>query len=324
MKIAVLFGGRSYERQVSIRSGERVEAALHELGHDAVPIDVDAQSTRKLVDAQVDCAFIALHGAGGEDGSIQELLESLQIPYTGSSPEASHIANDKALTKRMCQRLNIATPPFVSLTAAALQEYGAADALGDIVQSLEFPVVVKPASGGSALGIRFVDDASQLPRALFAALSYDKRVVVERYIHGRELSIGILGSGESTTALPAVRIAPKHADYYDFESRYTHGECEFTCPPTDLSNDELDEAIQLALDSYRCIGMSGFGRVDMIVDDAGTCWLLELNSIPGMTETSLLPLASEASGISFPQLVQRLVDDAMTHHTNALNVSARA
>ena len=314
MKVAVLCGGRSYEREVSLRSGARVEEALRELGHEVDVIDTDPATSRTLAAGGYDCAFIALHGTGGEDGSIQELLELLGLPYTGSRPGPSQRAYDKARAKRTLIGAGQPTPEFVSLTSTALQEFGAADVLAEVSDTVGYPMVVKPASGGSALGIRFVADSADLPRALIAAMSYDKHVVLERYITGRELSVCIIGTDEPR-ALPAVGIEPRHAEYYDFESRYTPGETEFTCPASRISEAELARINEVSLASYAALDLSGFGRVDLIIDDEGTPWVLELNSIPGMTATSLLPLACEAAGLALTDVVAGLLEDAFDQHT---------
>lgn len=317
MKIAVLCGGRSYERQVSLRSGERVEGALHALGHESVRIDVGTQTARMLESMHVDCAFVALHGRGGEDGSVQELLELLDIPYTGPRPDAARISNDKALTKRIWQRAGLTTPPFVSLTADALQEFGASDVLHAIESHIDFPLVVKPASGGSALGVRCVSTADELPKALVAALAYDRHIVVEKFIAGQEVSVSLVGSSQ-VSALPIVHVSPRNADYFDFESRYTHGEAEFECPPESWDTDTLAGFTHTAESAYEAISMSGFGRVDAIIDANGQMWLLEINGVPGMTQTSLLPLACEAAGIAFHKFVQNQIDDALAQHATTM------
>lgn len=310
MRVAVLCGGRSYERAVSLRSGAAAEEALRELGHEARLIDTGPDTSRQLAEGGFDCAVVALHGEGGEDGSIQELLEMLHIPYTGSRPGPSRGANDKAHAKRMLIAAEIPTPPFVSLAARALQEFGAADAVGEAVASIGTPLVVKPTSGGSALGIRLVRDPDELPRALVAAMSYDRHVLLERYVEGRELSACVVGT-ESPRVLPPVRIRPRNAEWYDFESRYTHGQTELVCPADDVSQEELERIERAALAAYRTLDLSGLGRVDIILDDAGVPWVLELNSIPGMTSTSLLPLAAAAAGLTMADILRELLDDAL-------------
>lgn len=310
MKVAVLCGGRSFERQVSLRSGASVVQALRELGHDPVLVDAGPATARELQGGGFDCAFVALHGTGGEDGHVQGLLELLGIPYTGSRPGPSQLAHEKARAKRLLRAAGVSTPDFVSLTQVALQEFGAGDALAEAGESLGFPVIVKPATGGSAMGVRIALTAADLPRALVHALSYDDHVVVERFVDGRELAVCVLGT-EQPRALPPIRIIPRRADHYDFESRYTHGETEFACPPTDLSERELAACTDAALRSCAALDLSGCARVDIILDDDGVPWVLEINSVPGMTDTSLLPMAARAAGLSLANVVGELVDDAM-------------
>lgn len=310
MKVAVLNGGRSHERAVSLRSGARVEHALRELGHEPDVIDVGRDTSRRLADDGFDVAFVALHGRGGEDGGIQALLELLGVAYTGSRPGPCEAAFDKARAKRLLRAAGVPTADFFTLTQTALEEYGAADALGQAREAIGFPLVVKPVHGGSALGVRFVDDDRELPRALIGAMSYDRHVLVERHVEGRELAVCVHGEGDAATALPAVHIRPRNAGWYDFESRYTAGETEFTCPPDEATGAELAEAERVALAAYRALSVSGFGRVDLILDAAGVPWVLELATVPGMTDTSLFPLACEAGGLPFPELVARLLDDA--------------
>lgn len=311
MKVAVLYGGRSYERAVSIRSGERVGEALRELGHDVLMLDADASTTKTLREEKPEVVFVALHGGEGENGSIQELLETLGLSYTGSHPLAARTANSKTRAKELFRQAGIPTPEWAGLSASALESFGAADALDRAVKTLGLPLVAKPTSGGSALGVRFVADEKDLPRAVLSALSYDRHMLLERYVAGRELAVSILGTGDAAQALPIVEIKPRHAEYYDFESRYTPGETEFACPPDELTQGQLTSIQGLALNAYRTLGLQGMGRVDIILDADGTPWVLEANVVPGMTETSLLPLAAAQNGIEFPQLVQTLIDDAM-------------
>lgn len=310
MQVAVLCGGRSYERAVSLRSGAAVEEALRELGHTPTVIDTGPDTARQLGAGGFDCAFVALHGEGGEDGTIQDLLDLLHIPYTGARAGPSRGAYDKGHAKRVFLGSGVPTPPFVSLAARALEEFGAADAVGEAITDVGIPLVVKPASGGSALGIRLVQDAAELPRALVAAMSYSSHVLLEQYVTGREVAVCVLGT-EQPQVLPAVRIRPRHADWYDFESRYTHGQTEFTCPADDVSDAELAHVCDVALAAYAALDLSGFGRVDMILGDDGTPWVLEVNSIPGLTDTSLFPLAASTGGMSLAAVVESLLRDAL-------------
>jgi D-alanine-D-alanine ligase len=302
-RIAVLKGGRSLERQVSLRSGARVEDALQRLGHEVVSIDVGLDLIRRLRDSAPEAAFVAMHGRDGEDGTVQELLEIVGIPYTGSGVLACVRAMDKVLTKHLLLEAGIPTPDFFAFSETAFRELGAAEALPAMEQRLEFPIVVKPASQGSALGIKFARTAEDVPAALVAAFSYDSKVLLERHVEGRDLAVSILDD----EALPIVEAVPREEDFYDFEARYEIGRTEFVCP-ADLPEHTTERAQELAVRTYRLLGCSGFGRVDLMLDADGELFVLEANSIPGLTETSLLPQAAEAAGIGFDSLVDRMIE----------------
>jgi D-alanine-D-alanine ligase len=304
--VAVLKGGRSLERQVSLRSGARVEDALERLGHEVVALDVSQDLIERLRDASPDVAFIAMHGRDGEDGTVQELLEILDIPYTGSGVLACVRATDKVLAKHLMIEAGIPTPEFFAFSETAFRELGAADALPAIEERLDFPIVVKPSSQGSALGIKFARSAADVPAALVAAFSYDSRVLLERYVDGRDLAVSIL-DGEP---LPVVEAVPTGDGFYDFEARYEIGRTEFVCPAT-LPDGVTEQAQELALRTYRLLGCSAFGRVDLMLGADAELTVLEANPIPGLTETSLLPQAAEAAGISFDELVGRIVELAL-------------
>jgi D-alanine-D-alanine ligase len=305
-RVAVLKGGRSLERQVSLRSGARVEDALERLGHEVVALDVGPDLIGRLREASPDVAFIAMHGRDGEDGTVQELLEILDIPYTGSGVLACVRATDKVLAKHLMIEAGIPTPEFFAFSETAFRELGAADALPAIEERLDFPIVVKPSSQGSALGIKFARSAADVPAALVAAFSYDSRVLLERHVDGRDLAVSIL-DGEP---LPVVEAVPTGDGFYDFEARYEIGRTEFVCP-AELPDGATEQAQELALQTYRLLGCSAFGRVDLMLGSDGELTVLEANPIPGLTETSLLPQAAEAAGISFDELVGRIVELAL-------------
>jgi D-alanine-D-alanine ligase len=306
-RVAVLKGGGSLERQVSLRSGARVEDALQRLGHDVIAIDVGGDLVARLRRDAPDVAFVAMHGRDGEDGTVQELLEILGIPYTASGVSACMRCADKVLSKHAMRDAGLATPDFYSFTETAFKELGAAEALGDIEERLEFPIVVKPADQGSALGVRFARAAADVPPALVAAFSYSHKVLLERHVHGRELAVSILGD----EPLPVVEAVPREEDFYDFSARYTIGRTSFVCPAQ--LGDALTEAAQtLALDIFRLLGCRGFARVDLMLEEGtGELYVLEVNAIPGLTETSLLPQAADAAGIGFDDLIARIVDMAL-------------
>ena len=302
----MLKGGRSLERSVSLRSGARVEDALVRLGHDVVAIDVSTDLMPRLREARPDVAFVAMHGRDGEDGTVQELLEIAGLPYTGSGPAACARATDKVVAKHLMLEAGIPTPPFFSFNETAFRELGAADALPAIEERLEFPIVVKPASGGSALGIKFARSAGDVPAALVAAFSYDSRVLLERYVEGRDLAVSIL-DGE---ALPIVEAVPRDEAFYDFEARYEIGRTDFVCP-AELPIEVTDRTHELALATYRLLGCRGFARVDLMLGADAEPTVLEANPIPGLTDTSLLPQAAEAAGVSFDALVARMLELAL-------------
>jgi D-alanine-D-alanine ligase len=311
-KVAVLKGGHSLERNVSLRSGAHAQEALARLGHEVVAIDVDAQLVSRLREAEPDAALIALHGPDGEDGTMQALLEALGVPYTGSGPAACMCATDKVLAKHLMRNAGIPTPEFHSLREASIKELGAADALPAVESALGFPLVVKPASQGSALGVKFARNDEELPGALVGAFSYDRKVLIERYVKGRDLAVSVLDGPSGPLPLPVVEAVPREEDFYDYESRYEIGMTTFVCP-AELPDDTTARAQELALDVYRLLGCRGVARVDLMLDDASNeLWVLETNVIPGMTETSLLPQAADAAGISFDELIARLLDSAFT------------
>jgi len=305
-RVAVLKGGRSLERQVSLRSGARVEDALQRLGHEVVPIDAGTDLIRRLREADPEVAFVAMHGRDGEDGTVQELLEILDIPYTGSGVLACVRAMDKVLAKHLMLENGIPTPAFFAFNETAFRDLGAADALHAIEDRLDFPIVVKPAGQGSALGIKFARTAADVPGALVAAFSYDDKVLLERHVAGRDLAVSIL-DGE---ALPVVEAVPQGEDFYDFESRYDIGRTSFVCP-ADLPDGVTERAHGLALHTHGLLGCYGFARVDLMLDADGDLYVLEVNPTPGLTETSLLPQAAEADGIGFDGLVERILQLAV-------------
>jgi D-alanine-D-alanine ligase len=321
-KVAVLKGGRSLERQVSLRSGAHAQEALARLGHHPVAFDVGPELVSQLHAAKPDVAFIALHGPDGEDGTVQALLEAIGIPYTGSGPSACMCATDKVLAKHLMRGAGIPTPEFHSFREAAIKELGAAAAVADVEAKIGFPLVVKPASQGSALGVKFARTSEQLPGAMVGAFSYDEKILIERYIKGRDLAVSVLdreprsGAGEGPTgdplALPVVEAVPREEDFYDYESRYEIGMTTFVCP-AELGAETTGRAQELALAVYELLGCHGVARVDLMLEEqTGALWVLETNVVPGMTETSLLPQAADAAGIGFDDLVSRVLESAWT------------
>ncbi len=305
MKVAVLKGGRSLERGVSLRSGARVEDALQRLDHEPLPLDAGGDLVKRLLAERPDVAFVAMHGPGGEDGTAQELLEILDIPFTGPGVAACARCMDKVLAKHALREAGVPTPDWFAFNETAFRELGAADALGGLERRLGFPLVVKPSRGGSALGVKFAAGRDEVPEALVSAFSYDDRVLLERFVEGRELAVGVLGS----EPLPVVEAIPAGGDRYDFEARYEIGRTEFACP-AELGEREAGAVTAAALEAYEALGCSGFSRVDLILAADGP-QVLEVNAIPGLTDTSLLPQAAEAAGMSFEQLVGKILDLAL-------------
>jgi D-alanine-D-alanine ligase len=320
-RVAVLKGGRSLERSVSLRSGAQVQDGLARLGHEVLAIDVGPQLVEQLLEQEPDVAFIALHGRHGEDGTVQGLLEAIGLPYTGSSPAACMRSTDKLLAKHLMLESGVPTPPFCALSETAIKELGASAALPAFERGLGFPLVVKPARGGSALGVKFARTSDELPGAMVGAFAYDPTVLAERYIKGRDLAVSVLdaaatdaesGGDESVRALPIVEAVPREEAFYDYESRYQIGMTTFVCP-AELAPETTARAQELAVRVYRLLGCHGVARIDLMLEqDSDELWVLETNVVPGMTETSLLPQAADAAGIGFDELLERILASAFT------------
>lgn len=309
-KIAVLMGGRSLEREVSLASGKRVCEALEALGYAVLALDVTADLVQTLRSERPDAAYIALHGKYGEDGTIQELLEFLGIPFTGPGVVSCTLSWDKSVTKHLFAANGVRTPGWITLTADAFKQMGAAsavDLMGEAVGG--FPVAVKPSSQGSALGMAKVAEEAGLAEALLDALSYDNAVLVENWIEGTELAVSVLGDGDGIRVLPPVEIVPK-SGRYDFDARYAEGETDFFIPAR-LPETTLLEVEALAARVHELLKCRDVSRVDMIVDASGVPFVLECNTSPGMTETSLLPMAAESVGMSFQDVVSRVTQAAL-------------
>jgi D-alanine-D-alanine ligase len=310
-RVVVLKGGRSLERSVSLRSGAHAQEALARLGHEVRALDAEGDVLEGLLESRPEVAFIALHGRDGEDGSVQQLLETIGVPYTGSGPAACMCAHDKALAKHLMRAGGTPTPDFRCLSAASVKQLGAA-LLDEIERSLGFPLVAKPARGGSALGVKFAREREELPGALVGALSYDDKVLLERFVPGRDLAVSVL-DGEP---LPVVEAVPREEDFYDFSSRYEIGMTTFVCP-AELDPATTARAQELAVATYELLGCRGVARIDLMGEaHGGELWVLECNVVPGMTETSLLPMAADAAGIDFDALIERVLESAFEQVTS--------
>ena len=305
MHVAVVAGGISLEREISLRSGHRVANALQDAGHHVRQLDLDGHLVDHLTTERPDVVFLAVHGAAGEDGTVQSLLEVLELPYTGPDVLASSLAWNKPIAQGLYRRAGLDVPGGVTLSQQAFRELGAAAMLDRIADELGTDLVVKPATGGSSLGISFVDEVEQLPKAVLGAFSYADAVLVEQRIVGTEVAVSVVDGAP----LPAVEIeAPDGV--YDFAARYTAGATTFHAPAR-LDEEVLTACASAAVGGFEAVGARHVSRADLIVDDDGTCWMLELDTCPGLTETSLLPLAAEAAGQTFPELCTQLAELAI-------------
>ena len=293
-KIGVLMGGLSAERDVSLKSGAAVHKALLARGYDAVAIDVDRDVAQVLVKEWVDVAFIALHGRYGEDGAIQGLLEIMGIPYTGSGVLASALAMNKIFAKQAFQAAGLTVAPYKVLCRGD----NTADPAG---LGFSLPAVVKPSQEGSSVGISIVKQESEFAAALKEAFRYDREILVERFVKGREVQVGIL----EDRALGAIEIVPKN-EFYDFDAKYSPGMAEHILPAR-LPADLYQKVLLAGEEAHRALGCSGYSRVDFLVTEEGECYILEVNTLPGMTDLSLLPEIARGSGIGFEDLVERIL-----------------
>ncbi|WP_139415653.1 D-alanine--D-alanine ligase family protein [Agromyces laixinhei] len=308
--VVVLAGGISHERDVSLRSGRRVADALAAAGHRVVLRDPDAGLLPFLTDDRPDVVFPALHGSSGEDGSLLDLLASIGVPVVGSSGAAARRAWSKPVASSLLGAAGVAVPESIVLSHESFRELGASSVLKVVRSTLDGDLVVKPASGGSAQGVTIVTDTNDLPRAMVEAFTYADVAVVERRIVGTELAVTVVDTGAGPRALPAVEIEPT-TGVYSFQARYNAGETTFYAPSR-LDDDAVSTVSEATVLAHRTLGLRDLSRVDFIVDAAGTPWFLEANVIPGLTETSLVPLAIAASGASPEELYGALVEAART------------
>lgn len=309
-RIGVLMGGQSSEREISLRTGLAVHRALLRRGYDAVAIDVDDSVLQQLRAKKVALVFLALHGPGGEDGTVQGLLESIGMPYTGSGVRASAIAMHKVTTKALLASYGIPVPPGTVLDAARTSERSPRS----LPAGLRWPVVVKPAAEGSTIGVSIVRRASEWVPALQLAHHYDREAVVESYIAGREIAVSVLAGQSKPVALPPVEIVAP-GGFYDYAAKYTKGRTRYLCPAP-LSAAVSKQVKELAVRAYHVIGCQGAARVDFRVTPKGRPYVLEINTIPGMTETSLLPMAAAQAGIDYDSLTEMILQSAIDRLRN--------
>lgn len=293
LRIGVLMGGPSAERDVSLRSGRAITEALLSKGYNAVPLEVWLPTRDELRAADIDVAFIALHGTFGEDGQIQTLLEDLKIPYTGSKVKASQLGMDKVASRKLFKRVKLNVP-----------EYQVIDNGNRAKIKFTAPVVVKPSAQGSSVGVSIIDKVEELEGAIKEASKFGEEILLEQFIRGKEITVGILDD----RPLPVIQIVPKRR-YYDEVAKYTAGMTEYLCPAP-ITQYEAALAQDAAIRAHKVIRCRSFSRVDMILDDRGRIVVLEVNTIPGMTQLSLLPKAAKAAGIDFPELCEKMLESA--------------
>lgn len=314
-RLAVLHGGTSMERDVSFITGRRVQHALERLGHEVHALDIEASTTGTLIELAPDAVFICLHGPGGEDGTVQALLETLDIPYTGSGPLSSIRCMDKDYAKRALRAAGIQTPAFRTFLRRAMNDMGAAAALEIAADSLGYPLVVKPAREGSSFGLTRVEEAGGLLDALYEAFGYDAKILLERWVEGTEISAAILEpAGEAPRVLGLVEIRPRDGAY-NFQAKYTPGATDFAIPP-EIPPEAAARVEETALKTYEILGCTSYARVDMILE-AGVPQVLDVKTIPGFTETSTFPLAAEVAGLSFEELVETILNAALRTEASA-------
>jgi D-alanine-D-alanine ligase len=303
IRVAVLFGGRSAERAVSLNTGAQVVSALQGLGFDVEPIDTgDDEFISQLINAAADVAFICLHGRFGEDGTVQGLCELLEMPYVGSGVLASALALEKVKSKQFFSLAGLPTPDYAVVHRGHLYD------VDNLVAQLGEKSVVKPANEGSSVGMTIVHEAGELAEAIEKAFAFDRDVLIERFVEGTEVTIAVIGNDE-VVALPTLEIVPEH-EFYDYDSKYVPGMSSHIIPAR-VSEAARAECQRLAVSAHRTLGCRGMSRADTIVEADGTVWLLEVNTIPGMTSTSLVPDAARAAGIEFPELCRMLVEFAL-------------
>ncbi|HLR82619.1 MAG TPA: D-alanine--D-alanine ligase [Paenalcaligenes sp.] len=308
-RVGVLYGGVSAEREVSLMSGQGVCKALRSRGVDAHLFDTGERSLAELAGSQFDRVFIALHGRHGEDGTLQGALELLGIPYTGSGPKASAVAMDKVMSKKIWQHAQLPTPGYVVLEHEAQ--------LDKAVQELGFPFIMKPPHEGSTVGFALVESQAQVKAAFALAKQYDRAVLAEQFIAGRELTVPVLGAGKTARALPVIEIVVPEGGLYDYEHKYHSQETQYFCP-ADLPAAVTKQVQTLAQDAYRALDCEGWGRVDIMLDAQQQPWLLEINTSPGMTPQSLVPMAAQAQQMSYEDLCMEILQHAnLKVHTAA-------
>ena len=308
-RVVVIAGGLSPERDVSLRSGRRVAEDLRKAGFDAQVKDIDANLLADLLSDPPACAFPLVHGVAGEDGSLQEVLQAINLPFVGSDAHSCRRSFDKAIAGSLVSGAGISVPKSIALPQAMFRDLGAGGLLEAITEQIGLPLIIKPNRGGSALGVSVVREAAELPAAMVGAFAYGEVVLIQRYIVGTEIAVGVFDDGEGPAALPATEIVPD-SGLYDYTARYTAGTTEFFTPAR-LPDNVLEAAAETAVTAHRVLGLRDWSRSDLVVDADSQVWFLEVNVAPGMTETSLYPQEIAASSVSITEVLAALVKRAV-------------
>ena len=308
LKIQVLAGGISHERDISLKSGRRVADALTEFGATVVIREPDSELLANIAKDKPDVIWPVLHGASGEDGALRDILTLTGVPFVGATPEAARLAWDKSIAKILVARAGIQTPPSITLPKETFRELDAESVLNSVTQSIALPVVVKPARGGSAQGVSIVTNIEDLNRAMVDAYVYCDVVIIEKLVEGVELALSVIDLGAGPIALPAVEVVPRKG-HFSYDERYTAGETDYFIPAR-LDEKTSAAARKVAVSAHEVLGLRHLSRIDMIVDANGIVWFLEANVLPGLTETSLLPMAITASGNSLGEVYYSLAEAA--------------
>jgi D-alanine-D-alanine ligase len=307
--VVVLAGGLSHERDVSLRSGRRLSSALHEAGLTVEQWDVDATLIHRLTTHRPDAVVVALHGGTGENGAVQSVLELLRLPYVGADPRACRRAWDKPTAKDELARAGLSTPDWIALPHATFHDLGPQDVLDALLDRLGLPLILKPPQGGSALGVHVVREVTELPSAIVGCLAYGDTVLAERFLEGVEVAVTVLDEGDGPRALPAVEIAAT-SGFYDYAARYTAGLATFHAPAR-LNAAAAAAVSELAVSAHQLLSLRDVSRTDAVITPDGVAHFLEVNVAPGLTETSLLPLAIEADGTDLGTVYADLIERAV-------------
>ncbi|WP_172458383.1 D-alanine--D-alanine ligase family protein [Actinomyces bovis] len=309
LRVAILAGGLSHERDVSQRSGHRVAQVMRHLGHQVIILDVDARLLSSLRSFAPDVIWPLVHGGPGEDGGLQNILLALETPYVGTHSDGCQRASFKPTAKATVRTGGVLTPDSVTLPKAYFAQLGAQEVLTLVAEHLGYPVVVKPNQGGSGLGVSYAASADELRSAMVTCFAYDERALVEKYVQGTEAAVSVVDTGQGPHALPPVEVVSE--GQYDFDARYNPGRSEYFTPAR-LDAAQIELVQETALKVHQTLGLGNISRTDLILDQEGTPWFIDVNVVPGMTETSLFPIAAEAAG-NLPQLYDELVHNPLCH-----------